>query len=102
MKRPATQTVEKDVVLSEPIKSPQSIEQQMLTEAITTFDMFKKDEATLVRAIKERNEQIAGLQQEQNQDIEKLLRVRGALSALQHLVTTYKSRLQGEREARGE
>ena len=100
MKREATQIM-KDVPSVEQ-KVPQTIEQQMFAEALTTFDMFKKDEATLVRAIKERNEQIAGVQQEQNQDIEKLLRVRGALSALQHLVTVYKDKMQRAQNNQGE
>ena len=100
MKRTATQIVE-DVPPVEQ-KVPQTIEQQMFTEALTTFDMFKKDEATLVKAIKERDEQLGVLRQEQNQDIEKLLRVRGALSALQHLVTVYKDKMQKAQTGRGE
>jgi hypothetical protein len=83
-------------------KVPQTVEQQMLAEAVATFDMFKKDEATLMTAIKARSEQVSALQQEQNQDIEHLLRVKGALSALQHLVTVYKDKIQKARAAQGE
>ena len=92
----------KDVAPPVVSKEPQTTEQWMLTEAVSTFDMFKKDEATLAKAIKDRNEQINGLQREQNQDIEQMLRVRGALSALQHLVTAYKDKMQKARDLQGD
>jgi len=99
MKRTA-ETVEEPTTVAP--KATQTVTEEMLAEALNTFDMFRKDEATLTQAIKDRNEQIELLKQEQSQDIERLLRVRGALSALQHLVTVYKDKMQRALEARGE
>jgi len=70
------------------------ISQQILDETTKTFETFKQDESKLIRSIKDRKEKIEILQSEQSSDIENLLRIRGALSALQHMVTWSRNKIE--------
>lgn len=74
----------------------ESLEQQLLKEAVDTFEMFRADRDTLQKSLNSRRETISWLEIEQREEHEKLLRVHGALSVLQHLVTKFKQMIDGE------
>ena len=90
-------TSKKEEIVETPVVPPKPTAVRFVEETESMFDMFKKDEVTLMRAIKDRSEQIDSLKRDQGEDAEKLLRVRGALAVLNSLRTKFHAQLaQGD------
>lgn len=72
-------------------EKPTPVDEFMFQEAESTYQMFKNDREKLQSAMDARKKQIDTLQSEQNTDLRKFVKIDGAISALHHLVTTYRN-----------
>ena len=72
----------------------------MLNEAESTFRMFRDDFQKVKDSMTARNKRIDELRAEQASDLQKRLKLEGALSACNHLVTRYKEAWMKERNIR--
>ncbi len=69
----------------------------MMQEAEDTFRMFRDDLEKVKAAMTVRNKKIEEIKAEQLIDIQKKLKIEGALSVCNHLVTKYKQEWAKER-----
>ena len=72
----------------------------MLKEAEDTFRMFRDDLAKITDAMTARTKKIEEINKEQLADLQKKLKIEGALSTCQHLVTKYKEAWAKERDSK--
>ena len=87
------------------LKEPQAKENPTLAEfcmqeAEATFRMFREDLEKLKASMKSREMDMEKIKAEQLQDYQKRLKIEGALSVCNHLVTKYKEAWMKERNAK--
>ncbi|KKL28476.1 hypothetical protein LCGC14_2374750 [marine sediment metagenome] len=75
-----------------------SLSDFMRQEAENTYRMFREDALKVKAAMDVRKKQIEQLQAEQVSDLRKQIKLDGALSAMQHIVTKYKEAWAKERD----
>lgn len=75
-----------------------SLSDFMLKEAEDTFRMFRDDLVKIKDSMKARDMKIAEIKAEQVIDFQKKLKIEGALSTCQHLVTKYRAAWAAERD----
>lgn len=87
------------------LKEPQAKENPtlsefMMQEAEATFRMFRDDLEKVKTSMKARDAKMEVIKAEQLVDYQKRLKIEGALSACNHLVTKYKEAWMKERNAK--